>query len=84
MDSDDRKVIGLLVILAGAAIIAPKETGMLLEAISSPMKKPTERSPNSINNETKQQPVAQTHLGVVRKTKQNIVNNSKKFWRWFY
>lgn len=78
----ERKLIGLLAIIVGAAIIAPRETGLVLDAISKPSKKPNEEPKKPIDNQIKTESVEQ--IGLIRKTKKNIIANANKFWKWIY
>jgi hypothetical protein len=87
----ERKLIGFVAILIGSAIAFPKETGMILEAIS---KTNQEKTASEIKvNEVKPKPIEK--LGLIRRTKKNIlgfigrskktiITNANKFWKWLY
>ena len=78
----ERKLIGLLAIIIGAAIIAPRETGLVLDVISTPSKKTNKATKKPIINEMKTEPAEQ--VGLLRRTKKNIITNANKFWKWLY
>ena len=57
---EDRKVIGLLVVAIGFALIAPRETCIVLDALYKPSK------------QVKTKPTEQ-HIGLIRICKKNMV-----------
>jgi hypothetical protein len=86
MTESEKKIIGVLAIIVGAAIIAPRETLFVLDEIQKPRKKEVEKPNEPTSQITINAPANAPieELGLVRRMKKNIIFTINKFWKWFY
>lgn len=73
----ERKLIGLLAGIVCISLIAPKESRIILESISKPKKIDKHKESIIEYNSVEK-------LGLIRRTKKNIVITANKFWKWLY
>ena len=71
-------IIRILIIMYGSALIAPKETQLILDTISK-SSKDQKKETKLKDDETKIE-----KFGLIRKTKKSLMNYTNKFWKWIY